>query len=1071
MRFYIRSFVPLLSVTIALKIGCWKIAGASVESNVVGPSGHFVTNAVQFKELFGVDFPAGCDFRLTGIITLTDTNRNLAVLQDSTGAVALNFTPYDYSLQVGQVVTVEGENGNLYCPGFPDYPLRPSEQNVESDFESPTDSKQYRLTRMRGYLHPPVTGEYTFWIASDNSSELWLSTSADPAKARKMASIQRFNWVAPREWSRYPSQRSEPAMLNVGETCYIEAISEQTSGGENLAVAWQGPGLNQSLIESRFLTPWRGIGDATNGILRECWTNFSAGDLEGLTGLRPFASALTVEKMHVSHSGENRLPAPTRIVLSQRLAPEQNYRWIQAEGAVTFVGTDGDAPFFELSDGQATALVRVVRWSAELSKRIRRGRVRVEGVYEGMPDPDGALMPGLIWVPSENSISFLESVTTNADSPATDRPIQMTTAVQGFFNTRATVTFNDRVFDKDYVFVQRDSAALLVALEDAAIRQRLDVGFSVDLGGTLETSKDVHIPVLTPLVVKKLAGHPVALPVAQRLEFPVVATQEGRWTEFEGVAHSLKTNGTLSVVGKEGSASLWIGHTRSNCLARFVDAKVRSRGVLLMNSLDRPLLLVPSLSFLYVQEEAPEDPFGVPTRRIGELFAESADSSPGHRTRVFGEVTYRDGQSFFVEDSSGGVRVEGFRSPELRTGDAAEVIGFPSTIGFAHKLTEAQVRPAKTSVPLKSKELDLSDPLSFKQSGTLVHANATLLGQSTNGSGQVLELQKQQRVFVASLAVGHGVLPNMLPGSQIRITGVYDDDTSALAGQKFPRLQSLASVSILLRSPQDVLLVSGAPWWTWRRAAIMAGTLLTTLALALSWVHALRRRLERQHAAQLAFSRQVLQRLEDERRRIAVNLHDSLGQTLMVIKNHAVLAIQGRPEPPALEQQLTEISGATSQAIEEVRQITHGLRPYQLDRLGLTQAIRASVNRASEASENRAILFAIRVEDIDGLFDKDSEIHVYRIVQEAVTNIVKHSGATEAAVVIKKRAGVVSLSIRDNGRGLDPSKNSTQSNNLGYGLSGIAERARILGAALAIDSKPGNGTTLTVEIPLQVQKA
>lgn len=1057
---------------ITLKSGCWKSAAALVESDVGKSSEHFVTSVAQFKLLSGADLLAGCDFRLTGIVTLTDTNRNLAVLQDSTGAVALNFSPYDYSLQVGQVVTVEGENSYLYCSGFPDFPLRPAEKDVEPNFEAPTDSNQYRLTRMRGFLRAPVTGEYTFWIASDNSSELWLSPGAEPAKVRKIASIQRFGWVAPREWSRYPSQHSQPIILNAGETYYIEAISEQTSGGENLAVAWQGPGLNQSLISSRYLAPWPAIGDATNGILRECWTNFSAGDLEGLTGPRPFASALTIEKMRVSPSSQSELPAPIRIVLSQRLAPEQNYSWIQAEGAVTFVGADGDAPFFELSDGQATIPVRVMRWSAELSKRIRQGRVRVEGVYEGVVDPNGALMPGLIWVPSEKKVSFLEGVANFVDSPATDRPIQMTTEVQGFFGTRGTVTFNDRVFDKDYVFVQKDSTALLVAIQDAAIRQRLNVGFSVDLGGALETSKDVHIPVLTPLVVKELAGHPVPLPVAQRLEFPVLATQEGRWTEFEGVTHSVKTNGTLSIVGKEGKASLWIGHTSSNFLARYVDARVRSRGVLLMDFLEGPVLLVPSLSFLDVQEEAPEDPFGVPTRRIAELFSQSADSSPRHRTRVFGEVTYEDGSSIFIEDPSGGVRVAGRQSPAVKAGDTVEAIGFPATTEFAHALIEAQIRPAKTDAPLKSKELDLSDPFSFKQSGRLVHANATLLGQSTNGSRQVLELQKQQRVFVASLAAGHGVLPNMLPGSQLRVTGVCDDEIGAAipAGRIIPRSQSLASVSILLRSPQDVLVVSGPPWWTWRRAAVMAGTLLATLALALLWVYALRRRLERQHAAQLEFSRQVLQRLEDERRRIAVNLHDSLGQTLMVIKNHAMLAIQGPAAPSALENRLTEISGATSQAIEEVRQITHGLRPYQLDRLGLTQAIRASVDRASEASEGRSILFAIRVEDIDSLFDKDSEIHIYRIVQEAVTNVVKHSGATEAAVVIKKRAEVVSLSIRDNGRGFDAAKNSAQSNSLGYGLSGIAERARILGATLTIDSRPDNGTTLTVEIPLHVQK-
>src|SRR5207344_1592989 len=117
------------------------------------------------------------------------------------------------------------------------------------------------------------------------------------------------------------------------------------------------------------------------------------------------------------------------------------------------------------------------------------------------------------------------------------------------------------------------------------------------------------------------------------------------------------------------------------------------------------------------------------------------------------------------------------------------------------------------------------------------------------------------------------------------------------------------------------------------------------------------------------------------------------------------LAIQRSPEPKALQERMNEISGAASQAIEEVRRITHGLRPYQLDRLGLTQAIRTLVTRASESS---SVVFASRVEDIDKLFNKDEEIHVYRIVQEAVNNIVKHSGATEAAVVIKKRTAAVS---------------------------------------------------------------
>lgn len=251
----------------------------------------------------------------------------------------------------------------------------------------------------------------------------------------------------------------------------------------------------------------------------------------------------------------------------------------------------------------------------------------------------------------------------------------------------------------------------------------------------------------------------------------------------------------------------------------------------------------------------------------------------------------------------------------------------------------------------------------------------------------------------------------------------------------------------------------------WKNAATLVGMLLIILAVALLWIYLLRCRLERHQSAQLAFSQHVLRKLEAERRPIAANLHDSLGQTLLVIKPRAISATQALAEGEGIQNLLQEISSVTSQAIAEVRRITHGLRPYQLDRLGLTQAIRASVN---QASENGTILFASRVENIDGLFDKDAEIHVYRIVQEAITNVVKHSAATEATVVIKKQPAAVSISIRDNGRGFDPAKLSSPPHNFGYGLSGIAERVHILKGTVVIDSRPAAGTSLAVEVPFKI---
>jgi signal transduction histidine kinase len=104
------------------------------------------------------------------------------------------------------------------------------------------------------------------------------------------------------------------------------------------------------------------------------------------------------------------------------------------------------------------------------------------------------------------------------------------------------------------------------------------------------------------------------------------------------------------------------------------------------------------------------------------------------------------------------------------------------------------------------------------------------------------------------------------------------------------------------------------------------------------------------------------------------------------------------------------------------------------------------------------------VERIDDLFSKENEINLYRIIQECLNNIVKHSGAARASVSVFRDQGNLVLSIRDNGRGFDAAHAVTR--HVGLGLNGIAERAKILGGTYLIKSVNGEGTTVTVEIPL-----
>lgn len=256
-----------------------------------------------------------------------------------------------------------------------------------------------------------------------------------------------------------------------------------------------------------------------------------------------------------------------------------------------------------------------------------------------------------------------------------------------------------------------------------------------------------------------------------------------------------------------------------------------------------------------------------------------------------------------------------------------------------------------------------------------------------------------------------------------------------------------------------VVVVVPPFWKTWWFFLLMLLSLTGVL------VAAYKRRVEhlkKAHAAQEAFSKQLLESQERERQRIAAELHDGLGQSLLIIKNRAFLASSANGDQDISQEQLDEISASASQAIEEVREIAYNLRPYQLDRFGLTRTLGAIFTRFSDPSSTR---FSAEIDPIDGLFSKEDEISIYRIVQESINNIVKHAQAAEAKLTIRREAQEVHLRIEDNGRGIKPSAvAATESRPGGFGLTGMSERVRMLRGTCRIDSTPGQGTTITIKL-------
>ena len=135
------------------------------------------------------------------------------------------------------------------------------------------------------------------------------------------------------------------------------------------------------------------------------------------------------------------------------------------------------------------------------------------------------------------------------------------------------------------------------------------------------------------------------------------------------------------------------------------------------------------------------------------------------------------------------------------------------------------------------------------------------------------------------------------------------------------------------------------------------------------------------------------------------------------------------------------------------------MRPFQLDRLGLTKAVEALVRTASGAS---ATAFTVELDNVDDLFPEDLRINFYRIVQECLNNIVKHAHASKAHIGVQREGTRATLTIYDNGRGFEINAMRPECGTTGFGQTGISERATLLGGRLDIRSTPGRGTTVTV---------
>jgi len=212
-------------------------------------------------------------------------------------------------------------------------------------------------------------------------------------------------------------------------------------------------------------------------------------------------------------------------------------------------------------------------------------------------------------------------------------------------------------------------------------------------------------------------------------------------------------------------------------------------------------------------------------------------------------------------------------------------------------------------------------------------------------------------------------------------------------------------------------------------------------------------------------SSQLITAQEKERRRISIELHDELGQALMVLKLQLrSMEEQLNENQTALREECEQILHYIDDITENVRRLSRDLSPSILEDLGLLPALRWLIN---EFTKHHPVESKLDIEDTPDLFSKEEEIIIFRIFQEALTNIGKHAQATHVSVIIKLQDGEISFVVEDNGKGFNVEQVfSREATERGMGLATMEERARMVGGSLDIWSQEGTGTRITFSIPM-----
>jgi len=628
--------------------------------------------------------------------------------------------------------------------------------------------------------------------------------------------------------------------------------------------------------------------------------------------------------------------------------------------------------------------------------------------------------------------------------------------------------------------VQDRTAGIYIAHWNSSLGEPPRVGELVEVEGVTDPGQ--FAPRVDAVRISQLGTGELPLPVHPYWDQLVNGSLDTEFVEMEGIVTTVRTDG-ITLLTHGGKINVLIygasGATNGVTLKPCEDALVRLRGCLFASwdaathevNVSEVRMYAPSVT---VVEPAPADAFAVTPKRVTDLLQFDPQASALREVKVSGQVVQEREGEYYAMEGTNGFRFIPKEPVTLRNGDLVEVVGFPSLTGPSPVLGEAVARKIGAASLPSARLLDADSLFRAENDAVRVRVKAVLLNLSADG--RTLELQAGLQRFVARLdsdgriatppsaSPGTSQLQDIdLPlGSRLELTGVYAGN-----GGNRTTDTEVANFELLLNSAADIRVLARPPFWTLPRLLVLVGALLGGLGLALVWIRLLHHKVQ-QRTAQLQQEVHDRERAEhqralaQERARIARDLHDDLGSSLTEITMLAT-ASPGLKLPAAeATERMETIAGKSRTLVYALDEIVWAVDPER-DTL-------ASVARylASYAEEYLAGLKITCRVQIPNSFPKrvvSGEVrhHLFLAVKEALNNAVRHGGASEISFRVRVLEDRLWISIADNGRGFDTTGRSN-----GYGLLNLRNRLEHLHGHCELESAPGAGTTVSLQVPLPV---